>query len=131
MLYINTNELVDDIEIPESVSSIGSLAFNGCKSLKSVVIPDNVVSIGYRAFYGTYLKNIEISNGITSIGREAFGGSLLTSVTFANTDGWYVTTTSGATSGTDLSAEDLANVSTAATYLKNTYKNYYWYRSDS
>ena len=34
-----------------------------------------------------------------------------------------------ATSGTTISSTDLANTSTAASYLKSTYYKYYWKRS--
>ena len=38
--------------IPDSVTSIGAVAFKGCTSLKSVEIPDSVESIGDYAFAG-------------------------------------------------------------------------------
>ena len=41
-----------NIEIPDSVTSIGSFAFDGCTSLSSIEIPDSVTSIEGSAFYG-------------------------------------------------------------------------------
>ena len=38
------------IDIPNSVTSIGTWAFHGCSSLTSVTIPESVTSIGYGAF---------------------------------------------------------------------------------
>ena len=84
-LYIN-NELVTSIAIPDSVTSIGNYAFNGCTGLTSVTIPNSVTSIGYRAFNGcTKLTSVTIGNGVTSIGNYAFNGcTKLTSVTIGN-----------------------------------------------
>ncbi len=42
---------IEDIEIGEGVSSIGSYAFSGCNYLNGITVPDNVVRIGEGAFY--------------------------------------------------------------------------------
>ena len=49
-LYLN-GELVTDLVIPDSVTSIGSYAFYYCSRLTSVTIGDGVTSIGSYAFY--------------------------------------------------------------------------------
>ncbi len=41
---------ITDVELPETVRTIGSNAFAGCTSLKFVIIPDSVTSIGNDAF---------------------------------------------------------------------------------
>ena len=48
-LYLN-GELVKDLVIPNSVTSIGEWAFYGCSSLTSITIPNSVTSIGVDVF---------------------------------------------------------------------------------
>ncbi len=81
-LYLNGEE-VKDLVIPNSVTSIGSFAFDGCTGLTSVTIPNSVASIGANALYGcSSLTSVTIPNSVTSIGANAFYGcSSLTSVT--------------------------------------------------
>ena len=71
-LYLDS-ELVTELVIPYSITSIGNYAFLGCSGLKSVVIPNSVTSIGNNAFWKcSSLTSITIPNSVTSIGKIAF-----------------------------------------------------------
>ena len=62
------------VTIPNTVISIGSLAFERCSSLTGPLkIPDSVTSIGLRAFRQCKaLTSVAIGNSVTSIGSRAF-----------------------------------------------------------
>ena len=69
----DSGEEVEEIIIPDSVTSISYRAFYQCSSLTSVVIPDSVTSIGGYAFaYCSNLTSVEIPDGVTSIDSNAF-----------------------------------------------------------
>lgn len=142
---------ITSITIPSGVTSIGRCAFQLCEKLTSIDIPDSVTKIYPSAFAGCYaLKSVSLGNGVTSIGNIAFAYAPITSITipksvtfisegvfyytsltsatFMDTEGWYVATTEGATSGTNLSSSNLANTSTAAKYLKTSYVTRFWYK---
>ena len=62
-LFLNGAE-VTDLVIPNSVTSIGNSAFQGCSGLTSVTIPNSVTSIGYNAFIEcSGLESIVVENG--------------------------------------------------------------------
>lgn len=98
---------VESVEIPDSVTTIGLSAFNGCTTLKSInlgkvqVIEDNAFNsclnlttitfpntlrtIGDWAFGGGIgLTVLELPEGITSIGTGAFGSSNLEEIILPN-----------------------------------------------
>ena len=79
-LYVN-NELVTEIVIPNSVTTIGGYAFYKC-SITSVVLPDSVTTIGDSAFsHCSKLTSVVIPDSVTTIGVCAFQNcSNLTSV---------------------------------------------------
>ncbi len=96
------NMSITSCEIYSKTKLICSSAFQNCPSLTSVNIPDSVTTIGERSF---------------------FNCSSLTGVTFENPNSWKRGTT-------QISATDLANTATAATYLKSTYYSYTWTRQE-
>ena len=88
-----------DVYIPESVTTISDEAFTACTSLRSVNIPRNVTEIKAHTFYAcTQLPSITIPNGVTAIRFGAFAGcQSLTSIEIPNT----VTTIEGIPSDFD------------------------------
>ncbi len=81
------DKTVESIVIPDSVTKIGSSAFQYCSSLTSVTIPDSVTSIGSKAFYYcSKMASITIPNSVTSIGKDAFSScSDLASINYLGT----------------------------------------------
>lgn len=113
-----------------AIGKVGYSAFKNCTNITSVDIPNGVTRISNNVFYGcSSLASITIPNTVTSIGKNAFEYCVnLTTITFANPEGWWYSSSSTATSGTEIPSADLADPATAATYLTSTYKSYYWKR---
>ena len=97
------------------------------KKGKMLIISNSVTSIGGNAFQNMGLTNIIIPSSVTSIEQTAFQNcSSLESVTFENTTGWFILSSSNATSGDSI---DVTDASTNAINLKSTYMGKYWKRS--
>lgn len=60
------------ITIPNSIESIGALAFSACFNLASITIPNSVTSIGDSAFESSGLATVKIPNQIKSINKGVF-----------------------------------------------------------
>ena len=64
---------IEKIQIPSSVTSIGSHAFDNCNLLTKIEIPNSVINIGERAFASCYLlEEINIPTSVITIEEEAF-----------------------------------------------------------
>lgn len=64
---------LENYEIRKGTKVICDRAFCDSSSLQEVTIPDGVTSIGYRAFYGcSSLQQVTLPDGVTSIGDWAF-----------------------------------------------------------
>ena len=86
IIRTNTNTLIVGCKstiIPNSVTTIGEYAFDGCSGLTNITIPNSVTTIGEYAFDGcSGLTNITIPNSVTTIGDKAFSNCTgLTSIT--------------------------------------------------
>ena len=73
---------IEEVEIPDTVTEIGSYAFHNFRKVKKINIPNSVTRIGQDAFYYCInLTSITIPNSVTSIGSSAFAWcSSLTSI---------------------------------------------------
>ncbi len=89
--YAFENCSLTSVKIPNSITRIEAAVFFACQNLSSVDIPNGVTSIGNSAFFDCRsLTSIEIPNSITSIGDDAFTScSALTSIVVANENAIY------------------------------------------
>ena len=64
---------ITKVTIPDSVTSVGSYAYKQCHRLTKAVIPATLASISEGMFYGCEtLTDVTIEEGVTAIGSKAF-----------------------------------------------------------
>ncbi|MBQ2810333.1 MAG: leucine-rich repeat domain-containing protein [Clostridia bacterium] len=120
--------LLTSITISNGVAEIQEGAFRNCRNITSITIPSSVTKIGNYAFdMCSNLTTLTIGSGVKKIGKGIINNCYgLTGVKFVSTSGWYYSNVEYDTSGNSISG--LSNTSTALTYLRSTYVNYYWFR---
>ena len=73
---------LQDIELPETIDSIGKQAFENCGDLESVVLPDNITALPEACFnFCMSLSTVTLPKHLKSIGKDAFCGCIMSTVT--------------------------------------------------
>ncbi len=65
------NDIIESINIPESLEIIGDQTFYGNESLKEIYLP-NIKYIGKEAFYFTKIEKVTLGESLEYIGENAF-----------------------------------------------------------
>ena len=66
---------LSEIDIPETITSIGNFAFARCESLQTITIPESVTDMGGWVFNEcTNLQSVTLPGKITEINERTFGG---------------------------------------------------------
>lgn len=64
---------IEEIELPDTLESIGEAAFRDCSALRKIVVPDSVFEIGDRAFSGCKsLREASLPAALMLIGHSTF-----------------------------------------------------------
>lgn len=75
-----------DANIPNTLTTVPSCLFEGCSALPAIIIPATVKTIGSDAFYNCKaLASVNIDEGLKAINQRAFFSCALTSVTIPST----------------------------------------------
>lgn len=116
-------------EVPDTVTTIGEFAFYLCR-LQEVTLPNSLTTILSNAFNScSYLQQIVVPSSVTTISALSFSScSKVVSISFENSYNWYITTDSTYIDGV---AIDLSDAQLNAVYFNSQdYKGdkYYLYQ---
>lgn len=66
---------IEEIILPESLTSIGDSCFYFCENLRQLIMPDSVTKLGYRALaYCQRLEHLHLSTSLEEIESQTFNG---------------------------------------------------------
>ena len=66
------NSKLSSVKLPQSLKTIGEMAFDGCSNLKEIEIPNGIETIGSTAFRNCALTSLVIPESVKSIADYAF-----------------------------------------------------------
>lgn len=110
-----------EVEIPDTVTSIGERSFADCTKLEKIIFSEKIETINGRAFLGcSSLKSVSLPDSITSMDTEIFSGcTSLSSVKLPNKRVNIMSSTfEGCTSLTEITLPD-----TVTTIQDHAFKN--------
>ncbi|MBO5095828.1 MAG: leucine-rich repeat protein [Bacilli bacterium] len=76
---------INEVNLPNSLISIGASSFRNVKNLRNVALPNNVEKIGEFAFSDAGIETITMSQKLKTIERYAFAGNHLTNIVLPQT----------------------------------------------
>ncbi len=126
--YAFAGTSITEFSFNSNITTIPYGCFQDCQSLQTIAIQSHITKIDITAFYCCFnLKTVVISSNVNKIGMRAFAHTAVTSITFANTTGWYVTSSSSYNNGEsiDVSAPstNATNLNTGIWYAKYLYRS--------
>lgn len=74
-LFYENND-IEQVTIPETVTIIGSQAFQRCKNLLSVTLTEGLKEIGDSAFRSCGLERLTLPESLTKVGDSAFASNV-------------------------------------------------------
>lgn len=84
----------NDLQVVEMLSggveTISDYAFYGCASLRDAEMPKSLVSVGKSAFQGTSLSDLDLLDGVISVGENAFKNCTLLSSIYVGASVSYI-----------------------------------------
>ena len=74
------NQQLSEVRFSKNLATMGKSAFCDCLNLKNVTLPSSLVEVPYGAFMASAVESVVFEEGIKVIGEHAFYGTALLSV---------------------------------------------------
>ena len=83
------HEILEKVELPDTITSIGEFAFAKCSKLKSIKVPPKVVALYNATFADSSLESLFIYNALTRIDKDVFAGCSLKNIYYSGSEEEY------------------------------------------